>query len=122
MSNIKNFYNYNLQSFRNRMTAYVMEDCDKAAKVFMERYPKRALELVEGMGSCFWVVDGEIVHYSFDNTVSWDGAESSCTYKLYNLFSGLLKPLEDLNEALESGEYLATYIENKVYKGSGGLV
>jgi len=30
---------------------------------FTEHYPKRTLKWVSGMGTCFWVLDGEILHW-----------------------------------------------------------
>lgn len=98
-------------------------------KEWQTKYPKRKLELIAGMGSLFWVVDGEIVHTDNENGMShstWNmqyKAELNFSWKnwrvnsndnnlAYNIFKPLLKALEWANDNLENSEYLDRYLSS----------
>lgn len=95
---------------------------NEAGQEWLKRFPKRKLKLVSGMGTAFWVIDGEILQHDFEN--GYDGdyrlkysskANARIQLKRYwitkrELFLPLLQALEFLGEVLENHESDGQYL------------
>ena len=56
----------------NSITNIYLKELDRIFRWFIDKFPKRHLERVSGMGSSFWVLDGKIIewyHPEFDRRV-----------------------------------------------------
>ncbi len=89
---------------------------------WLERFPKRKLELVSGMGTAFWVIDGKILQHDFESGYDSDGrikyglqCNGRIQLKNYwlnkrDLFLPLLQAFEFLAEVLENNECDSQYL------------
>lgn len=96
-----------------------------------ERFPKRKIELKAGMGTLFFVVDGNILHIDYDLVINSQGAQGYRNFpsaswegwKNYGIahdrgtseqkvFWELVQAYHFINETLESGEYIDHYLSD----------
>lgn len=109
----------NLDSF---LSVAIQAVFNEAGREWLKQFPKRKLELVSGMGSAFWVIDGEILQHDFENGYDSDyrikyssKVNAKIQLKKYwitkrELFLPLLEALEFLGEVLENHECDSHYL------------
>ena len=74
----------------------------KCIRWFKEKFPKRTIEWKSGMGTCFWVLDDEILHWNtLDQyyTSEWDIAYRDSTP---DRIAQKLQPLWDVYQSINN--------------------
>ena len=99
--------------FDSKMFNYCQPRAEQAAKLFKAKYPKRSIHLLSGMGTAFFMVDGEQVHIdTYYKTARWDGWKYHivCGEKAAEIFSPLLDFFVWYDNVLERHEDYSNYL------------
>ena len=77
-----------------------------AMSAFKHRYPKRSIKLVAGMGTCYFVIDDNILHYEYGQISHLDG---------YTFINGNLKTRELLSMLIDFMDWYRSEVLDGVY-------
>lgn len=90
--------------YNQEIDAIYIEQMEIIMRWFVWSFPKRNLKWVSGMGTCFWVLDGEILHWetlverSFDNGWTYRWVEPELT-RQQKVLLPLYRFLQSINDA-----------------------
>ena len=99
--------------FDSRVSSLCQLMAKEAAKLFKAKQPKRSIHLLSGMGTAFFMVDGEQVHFDvYYKTVSWDGWKYHivCGEKAAQVFAPLLDFFVWYDNILTRNESYSDYL------------
>ena len=86
-----------LKQYTSKLESMYIKEIEKVFKWFVRKYPKRRLQWVSGMGTDYWVLDGEILDCSAveQDFNHWNSLQNrfGCTSKLPNRKMQRLMPL-----------------------------
>lgn len=91
---------------RDQEQLYIRE-VKKILEWFRDKFPKRTLKWVDGMGTNFWVIDDEIWHEvdSWHYQVTENGKSRTCKERAWDRKQQLLKPLVDFYNSINDCTY-----------------
>lgn len=86
-----------LKQYTSKLESMYIKEIEKVFKWFVRKYPKRRLQWVSGMGTDYWVLDGEILDCSAveQDFNHWNSLQNrfGCKSKLPNRKMQRLLPL-----------------------------